>query len=180
MKTLILSVAIRILLPLFILFSVYILFRGHNHPGGGFIGGLICAIGFIFHTMAHGPALTQAKYFSFSVYRQPRKTGQSRKVYWSRLYAENIFMRKRLKTESAYTLKRIQLDPLFIIASGLFIAATSGLAGLLMQQPYMTAYWMDVFLPVFGKPGTPILFDFGVYLLVLGVMLKITFVMAEE
>jgi len=29
--------------PLILIFSIYMVFRGHNHPGGGFIGGLITA-----------------------------------------------------------------------------------------------------------------------------------------
>ena len=180
MKTLILTVAIRILLPVFIFFSLYILFRGHNHPGGGFIGGLICAIGFIFHTMAHGPGHTMASFFCLRIYVQPRKTGKSKISHLLRLFAANLVKRKKLEGKASHTLKLIQVDPLFIIASGLFFAASSGVAGLLMLQPYMTAYWTDFYLPVFGKPGSPILFDFGVYLLVLGVILKITFVMAEE
>lgn len=180
MKTLILAVAIRMLLPLFILFSLYILFRGHNHPGGGFIGGLICAIGFIFHTMAHGPAHTMASFFTLRLFVEPRRSGQNKTLYLVKLYAQNMFMRSKLQKEMLHTIKLVQVDPLFIIACGLTIAATSGVAGLLLQQPFMTAYWTDLYLPVIGKPGTPLLFDFGVYMLVLGVMLKITLVMAEE
>ena len=37
----------------------------------------------------------------------------------------------------------------------------------------MTGLWGDVSLPVVGKPGTPVLFDAGVYLTVLGVVLLI-------
>lgn len=36
------------------LFSVYILLRGHNAPGGGFIGGLIAGVGLLFYAIAHG------------------------------------------------------------------------------------------------------------------------------
>jgi multicomponent Na+:H+ antiporter subunit B len=39
---------------------------------------------------------------------------------------------------------------------------------------------MDFYLPLLGRPGTPILFDVGVYLLVMGVVMKITFIMSEE
>jgi multicomponent Na+:H+ antiporter subunit B len=51
MKTPILQTAINLLMPLFFIFSLYLLFRGHNEPGGGFIGGLIGAIAFVFHAM---------------------------------------------------------------------------------------------------------------------------------
>ena len=76
--------------------------------------------------------------------------------------------------------RMLRIEPVYIIATGLFLATTSGVLGLLSGQPYMHAYWSDFYIPVLGKPGTPILFDLGVYLLVIGVVLKITFVMSEE
>ena len=74
----------------------------------------------------------------------------------------------------------VRIEPIYIIATGLLLAATSGVAGLVFGQPFMHAYWADFYIPILGKPGTPILFDIGVYLLVIGVVLKITFVMSEE
>ena len=44
--SLILATAARLVLPLLLLFSVFILIRGHDAPGGGFAGGLVAAIGF--------------------------------------------------------------------------------------------------------------------------------------
>jgi len=44
MKSVLLCMASRIILPLAFLFSAHILFRGHNLPGGGFIAGLLTAI----------------------------------------------------------------------------------------------------------------------------------------
>ena len=38
MNSLILMTTARYLMPLMLLFSVYLLLRGHNGPGGGFIG----------------------------------------------------------------------------------------------------------------------------------------------
>jgi hypothetical protein len=43
MNSIILRAATRLLVALLLLFSVYMLLRGHNEPGGGFIGGLIGA-----------------------------------------------------------------------------------------------------------------------------------------
>ncbi|WP_088655250.1 MnhB domain-containing protein [Geofilum rhodophaeum] len=34
--------------------SVFLLLRGHNSPGGGFIGAIVLAIGFIFYSMIFG------------------------------------------------------------------------------------------------------------------------------
>ncbi len=54
MKTLILKTASDILLPVLLLFSVFILLRGHYLPGGGFVGGLIAAIAFVLDAFANG------------------------------------------------------------------------------------------------------------------------------
>ena len=54
MKSLILTTAIRYLLPLLLLFSVFVMLRGHNEPGGGFVGGLIAAVAFALYALAEG------------------------------------------------------------------------------------------------------------------------------
>lgn len=41
MKSLILSTALRFLIPLIFLLALFLLVRGHNAPGGGFIAGLV-------------------------------------------------------------------------------------------------------------------------------------------
>lgn len=53
MDSIILRTAARYLMPLFLLFSVIILLRGHNAPGGGFIGGLLAAGAFVFYAIAY-------------------------------------------------------------------------------------------------------------------------------
>lgn len=39
---------------IFTVISIFMLIRGHNQPGGGFIGGIILASGFILYGMAFG------------------------------------------------------------------------------------------------------------------------------
>ena len=46
--------AARLLMPLLLLFSVFLLLRGHNQPGGGFVGGLIAAAAFALYAIAFG------------------------------------------------------------------------------------------------------------------------------
>ena len=53
MKSLILRTASRYLMVLLVLFSVFILFRGHNEPGGGFVGGLLIAGAFALYSLAY-------------------------------------------------------------------------------------------------------------------------------
>ncbi|MGK0673296.1 MAG: monovalent cation/H+ antiporter subunit A [Halothiobacillaceae bacterium] len=52
--SLIMATLTRLLLPLTLLVAVFILLRGHNLPGGGFIAGLITAVALIVQYLAHG------------------------------------------------------------------------------------------------------------------------------
>jgi len=54
MKSIIFQTASNYLLPMLLLFSVFILLRGHYLPGGGFVGGLIAAIAFVLHSLGNG------------------------------------------------------------------------------------------------------------------------------
>jgi len=128
MDSLILRTGVRILLPLMMLFSIFILWRGHNEPGGGFVGGLICAVAFALHALAFGIAA----------------------------------MRKVLKA-----------DPRSILGGGLLLGVLSGFIGAPTGEPYMTAQWL-------GGLGTPVLFDIGVYLVVVGGILAMVCALMEE
>jgi multicomponent Na+:H+ antiporter subunit A len=46
--------AVRGLMPLLLLFSLFLLMRGHNEPGGGFVGGLVAAAAFALYGIAYG------------------------------------------------------------------------------------------------------------------------------
>jgi multicomponent Na+:H+ antiporter subunit B len=136
MNSIILSTGIRILIPLFMLFSLYLLFRGHNAPGGGFVAGLVASTGFALYAINYGANRTRRKF---------------------------------------------GLNPIILIALGLLLAVSSGLIALIAGETYMTGLWLDeIEIPILGKPGTPILFDIGVYLLVGGTVLKIIFSLWEE
>ncbi len=54
MRTLIFRTAAPYLTALMLMFSVFVLLRGHNEPGGGFIGGLIAASAFAIQGIAFG------------------------------------------------------------------------------------------------------------------------------
>ena len=56
MNSIILRVGTRYLSGILLLFSLYMLIRGHNEPGGGFIGGLIGSTGFVLYAIACGSA----------------------------------------------------------------------------------------------------------------------------
>ncbi len=131
----VLRVAARLLVPLFLLFSVFLFVRGHNLPGGGFVGGLVGASAF---------ALV--------------------------LLSEGLAAARRL----------LRVEPETLVAGGLAAALISALPSALAGMPLLTGLWAETPLPVLGKPGTPLLFDAGVYLVVLGIVVAILFALAEE
>lgn len=53
MSSPILPTVSRIMLPLLLLFSLFLLLRGHNEPGGGFAGGLVAATAFTLYAIAY-------------------------------------------------------------------------------------------------------------------------------
>jgi len=56
MNSVILSATNRLLSGLLIIFSVFLLLRGHNLPGGGFAGGLVASCAFVLQALAFGVA----------------------------------------------------------------------------------------------------------------------------
>lgn len=54
MNTIIFRTISPFLVSLMLLFSVFITLRGHNEPGGGFIGGLIAASACALYGLSHG------------------------------------------------------------------------------------------------------------------------------
>ncbi|MBN2433486.1 MAG: Na(+)/H(+) antiporter subunit B [Acidobacteria bacterium] len=53
MNSLLLQAAAKIVVPIQLIFSLLTLLRGHNLPGGGFIGGLLAATAFLLLAVAH-------------------------------------------------------------------------------------------------------------------------------
>lgn len=135
MFSVILSTASKYLLPLLLIFSFFLLLRGHNEPGGGFVGGLVAAAAYALYFIGNG--VDEAE-------------------------------------------KLLKVEPIKLIATGLFIALISTVPALFVGEDFMTGIWLKTNFPVIGKIGTPLIFDVGVYLLVLGIALKIIFSLAEE
>ena len=59
-QPLLLRVAASVVLPVALVFSVYIFMRGHNMPGGGFIAGLITSVALVLQLMSLGQARAEA------------------------------------------------------------------------------------------------------------------------
>jgi multicomponent Na+:H+ antiporter subunit B len=138
MKSMLLLLSSRFLAWPFFIISIWILYRGHNLPGGGFIGGLIGAAGFLFYDL--------------SGYGRPGR---------------GLF----------------SFQPLSFLVLGLSIAVASGLPGLFAGAGFMKGYWLPGFdLPLLGSVhlGTPMVFDIGVYLTVIGFVLLLAGTMADD
>lgn len=136
MNSLILRTATRLLIPLLVLFSIFLLLRGHNEPGGGFVGGLVASAGFALHGFAFHEQLTREALF---------------------------------------------LDTRLFIGVGLLIAVGSAIFPMFFGLPFMTGLWNELLIGGLKIDlGTPVFFDIGVYLAVIGVSLTILLALAEE
>jgi len=135
MQSTILKTATNYLLPLLLMFSIFILLRGHYESGGGFVGGLIASIAFVLHSFAYG-------------------------------------------LESTKVL--LKFPPLRFIPVGLLISFSAGIMPMFLGKPFMTGLWAENKLPVLGLVGSALLFDIGVFIVVIGVTLTILFTISES
>ena len=76
--------------------------------------------------------------------------------------------------------KTLHFNPRTLIGLGLLVVLASGCPGLFYNKPFLTGMWSSLKIPLLGKIGTPLVFDTGVYLVVIGVALTIIFSLAEE
>lgn len=57
LDSLILATLVRTVVRLALVFSLFLLFTGHNAPGGGFVGGLVASIALVISFISQGPAI---------------------------------------------------------------------------------------------------------------------------
>jgi multicomponent Na+:H+ antiporter subunit B len=131
-NSIILRTATQLLLTILLLFSVFLLLRGHDLPGGGFIGGLVAAAAVALYTLAFGPVAAQAM---------------------------------------------LRVPPQALLGVGLLAAVVAGLLALLTGEAFLTGQWwiIDLGNDRVLKLSSPLLFDIGVYLVVVGTILTMLF-----
>lgn len=122
----------RPLATLLTLVSLVLLWRGHNLPGGGFIGGLVAATGLVLLALGFGVPLVR---------------------------------------------RLLRVSPAWLVGAGLACALGAGLLGLLAGEAFLTGLWAA---PAGLPLGTPLLFDVGVFLTVLGAVLHMLFRLLES
>lgn len=136
MNSVIMRTATRLSIGLLLLFSIFLLLRGHDLPGGGFIGGLVAAAAIALYGLAFGPGAAA---------------------------------------------EALRLPPRRVIGLGLILASVAGASSLLAGRDFLTGLWFVRELGAYTlKLSTPLLFDVGVYLVVIGVVLTMVFALEEH
>lgn len=134
--SLVVRTAARAILPLLMLLSVFLLLRGHNAPGGGFIGGLVAAVAIILLAMAGGLG-----------------------------YAEMVLPKEKAPK---------------LMVVGLAMAIVAAVTPWFTGAPFLKGLWPGLNIPGIGEIGTPLIFDIGVYLVVVGMALTVVLRLVEK
>jgi multicomponent K+:H+ antiporter subunit A len=131
------TVLARLLLPVAAVISIFFLVRGHNAPGGGFVGGLVMATAFIVQYMMSGT-----------------------------LWIES----------------RMRIHPQYAIGLGLLSAGGAGCAAWLVSRNYLANITWHGHAPLIGEIhlSSTLVFDLGVYLLVVGATILILVALAHQ
>mgnify|MGYP006269224545 CR=1 FL=1 len=138
MSSPILRTAMRLIVPLTLLFAGFMAFKGHNEPGGGFIGGLVAAIVLVLYQMTFG--------------------------------AEALA-------------RMIPVHPRILLFGGLVLALGTAVLPLALGRATLTSY-VNHHVPLFGgvevEFASAMIFDIGVFLVVVGVAVGIITRLSQE
>lgn len=144
----------RIVVPIVLVVAISLLLQGHNLPGGGFIGGVLTTAAFALIYVAFG-----LDYLEVSVLDREVDPGTG------------IFEHRSV---TAY-------QRLFVL--GLVVAVSSGAAGLLFGESFLTQTFVIVeHVPIYHEIelASALVFDVGVYFVVVGGLLTILSVVGSE
>jgi multicomponent Na+:H+ antiporter subunit A len=136
-RSLLLEVVTRMIFHVIVVFSVYVLFVGHDAPGGGFAAGLIVGLALALRYIAGG----------------------------------------------AYELgEAAPWDPGILMGTGLFISAATAIYGVIAGGAALQSTILKATVPLLGdlKFVTSSIFDVGVYLIVIGLVLDVLRAMGAE
>ena len=136
-RSLIMDTAARVIFHSAVILSLYLLFAGHNQPGGGFVGGLVAAAAVAMYYVAGG-------------------------------------------IDDVRSLTRLR--PWTILGGGLVLASAAALVPLVLGDMVMESGYVEIDLPLLGhvKATSVLVFDTGVYLVVVGLVLMVFAAVGEE
>jgi multicomponent Na+:H+ antiporter subunit A len=136
-RSVVLETVVRLAFHTVLVFGVYLLFAGHNQPGGGFVGGLVAGSAFVLRYVASGRAELRAA---------------------------------------------VPVDPGLPLGLGLVVAVATGAGAWLFGGQFLQSAYVETDLPVLGhvKLTSPLLFDIGVWLVVVGLVLALLRTLGAE
>ena len=128
--SLILQTCVGALFHTALLFSLFLLFAGHNAPGGGFVGGLVAGAAFVLRYVEGG--------------------------------AEEVE-------------RTTPMSPMAFMGTGLGLAVATGAASWLAGGRFLESGKLELDVPVLGtaKASSALVFDVGVYLVVVGLVVGV-------
>jgi multicomponent Na+:H+ antiporter subunit B len=143
----------RIVVPIILVVAISLFLQGHNHPGGGFIGGVLTVAAFTLVYVAYDLDYLEIGVLDRDVERNPT-------IYEHRMV-------------SAY--RRL-------FGFGLALIVASGLAAIVFGKPFLFQNFWYFHLPLFGEVefATALVFDTGIFCVVVGGLLLIFSVVGAE
>lgn len=153
MTTIITRTTARVVVPIILVLSIALFLQGHNLPGGGFIGGVLTVVAFALVYVAY-----DLDYLEVSVLEREVDPGAG--IFEHR----TVLAYRRLFT------------------FGLVLAIVSGFGSLLFEEQYLSQAFVHLELPLFGdvELASALIFDVGVYCVVVGGLLTILSVVGNE
>lgn len=144
----------RVVVPIILVVAISLLLQGHNLPGGGFIAGVLTTAAFALIYIAHGLDYLDAGVLD-------REVDPGRGIF-------------ELRTVTAY--RRT-----FVF--GLILAVGSGLASIAVDEPFLSqSHTVVEPVPIYHEIEltTGLVFDIGIYCVVVGGLLTILSVVGAE
>jgi multicomponent Na+:H+ antiporter subunit B len=154
MSTVIARTVTRTVVPIILVTAVALLLQGHNLPGGGFIGGVLTVTAFALIYIIYG-----LDYLEEELLHQNRDT--------------------IIESLQHGIVENYQIA----FGVGLAVAAVSGLVPLLFDGNFLLQdHWYTDPLPIYGElhVASAVVFDLGVYFVVVGSLLTILAVVGSE
>lgn len=153
MTTVIMRTTARIVVPIILVVAVSLFLQGHSLPGGGFIGGVLTVAAFGLIYVAYN-----LDYLESGVL--------DREVEYNTVIGQH-------RTVTAYR-------RLFMF--GLAVVVASGVAGIVLGEPFLAQSYTYVNLPLFGEVefASAVVFDLGIFCIVVGGLLTVFSVVGAE
>lgn len=131
------SLVIVLLFPIIGATAFFLLLRGHDRPGGGFVAGVTMAVAFILLYLAHGTIWVEA---------------------------------------------RLRVLPVRWMGIGLLLAVCTGAVAWLFDRPFLGSSFSYIEIPLIGAvpAASALLFDLGVFALVLGATVLMLIAIAHQ